>query len=257
MKWSVWFVFYLCFSIFTYAYAYSDYDVDGVEDSIDECPNTPFDVLVNEKGCEEGKTYYGTLTLLTGLLSATNSNGSEITNAQFFMNYRYEDWDFSLSTFNDIKNSIENVPSTYYVTTGYRFALSETLQSKITLGTKQSSLQNDYFLSTNIDYSVSQKQNFFLFYSYTIAENSNTTVYDNFHTLSLGTGRILTSYWYSALSYDFSEESLANSGNYKAISWSNTFVFASHYFVLTNYSYGLSTATSEHTVSLQLGVKFE
>ena len=31
--------------------AYEDQDIDGVEDSVDECPNTPFDALVDKRGC--------------------------------------------------------------------------------------------------------------------------------------------------------------------------------------------------------------
>lgn len=31
--------------------AYSDYDMDGVEDNIDKCPNTSFNELVDIEGC--------------------------------------------------------------------------------------------------------------------------------------------------------------------------------------------------------------
>ena len=53
-------------------FAYQDYDIDGVEDSLDLCPNTPFDVLVNKNGCPNdgektklGK-YLGRLTFKIG-----------------------------------------------------------------------------------------------------------------------------------------------------------------------------------------------
>ncbi len=241
----------------TYAYVYSDYDVDGVEDRIDECPNTPFDVLADERGCEEGTKYRGTLTLLAGTLSAIDSTTKNITNVQLFANYRYRDWDISLSTFNDAKNAIENVPNTYYISTGYRFKPSESLQTKISLGTKQSSVQNDYYITTNIDYSMSVKQNLFLLYSYTVVEDSSSYTYDNFHTFSIGTGRLVTDYWYTALSYDFLGASLEESKNYKALTWSNTIVLNASYFLLATYSYGLSDAASDHTIGIQFGVKFE
>lgn len=247
----------LLFSTVVYGDTYSDYDVDGVEDNIDECPNTPFDLLVDERGCEEGKVYRGALTLVAGTIAAVDSQTENITNAQLYVNYRYRDWDISLSTFNDIQQAIANVPNTYYVTTGYYVSLFDGLQSKLALGTKQSTLQNDYYMNLNLDYSVSAKQNIFLFYSYTIADDSATEIYDNFNTLSLGTGLLLTDNWYSALSYDFSGASLKDTKDYKAISWSNTVMFSSKYFMLATYSYGLSDGASDHTMSLQFGVKFE
>jgi len=254
---SIIFVGLFLFSTVVYGYTYSDYDVDGVEDSIDECPNTPFDILVDERGCEEGKSYRGALTLLAGTISAVDSQTENITNVQLYINYRYRDWDIALSTFNDIQNAIENVPNTYYVSTGYRFTLFDELQSKLSIGTKQSTLQNDYYINTNLDYSISAKQNIFLFYSYTMAEDSDNETYDNFNTLSLGTGLLLTDNWYSALSYDFSGASLENTEDYKAISWSNTVMFSTGYYMLATYSYGLNDAASDHTISLQFGVKFE
>ena len=34
-----------------FLYGYVDSDLDGVDDSVDKCPNTPFSDLVNEHGC--------------------------------------------------------------------------------------------------------------------------------------------------------------------------------------------------------------
>jgi hypothetical protein len=82
-------------------------------------------------------------------------------------------------------------------------------------------------------------------------------IYHNFNTFSVGTGRTLTEDWYASISYDFSGASLENSTDYQALSWSNTFALSSKYYVLTNYSYGLSNGASDHTISIQFGVKFE
>jgi len=58
----------------TLSVAYEDHDIDGVEDSLDACPDTPFNVLVNEKGCPDTdeisattvKTYRGDFTFKIG-----------------------------------------------------------------------------------------------------------------------------------------------------------------------------------------------
>jgi len=240
-----------------YGYTYSDYDVDGVEDSIDECPHTPFDILVDKRGCEEGKPYRGALTFQAGIISASGSKTENITNVQLYLNYRYHDWDIALSTFNDIQNTIENLPNTYYVSTGYRFTLLDKVQSKLSIGAKQTTRQNDYYINTNLDYSISAKQNIFLFYSYTVAEDSSDETYDNFHTLSLGTGLLLADNWYSVLSYDFSGASLEKTKDYRAVSWSNTVMLSSLYYLLATYSYGLNVAASDHAFSIQFGVNFD
>jgi len=36
-------LFFFLMTLPSYGYYYSDYDIDGVEDSIDACPNTPFE----------------------------------------------------------------------------------------------------------------------------------------------------------------------------------------------------------------------
>jgi len=248
---------FLVFSVAGYGYGYSDYDVDGVEDSVDKCPNTPFDVLVDESGCEEGKVFKGELTFLAGSITGVDSETDSITNLLLFINYRYADWDISLSTFNEVQNSVAEVPDTFYISLGYTFKLSDRLSSKLSLGTKQSSIQDDIYMMGNIDYSLNQEQNLFLFYSYTFSGDSDTEVYDNFNTFSVGTGRILTDYWYSALSYDFSGANRFYLEDYQAMSWSNTFRVSSKYYLLTTYSYGLNDAASDHTISVQGGITFD
>lgn len=47
------FLLFLLFQSLTYAYIDSDFD--GVSDSIDACPNTPFSDLVDAKGCSVKK----------------------------------------------------------------------------------------------------------------------------------------------------------------------------------------------------------
>ncbi len=251
------FMLLLVFTIASYGYGYSDYDVDGVEDSVDECPNTPFDMLVDERGCEEGKVFKGALTFLAGTITGIDSETDTITNLLLFINYRYANWDISLSTFNEVQNSVSEVPDTFYLSAGHTFKLSESLSTKLSLGTKQSSIQDDLYIMGNLDYTLSEEQNLFLFYSYTFSQDSDTEEYDNFHTLSIGTGKVLTDYWYSALSYDFSGANRFYLEDYQAMSWSNTFRVSSKYYLLTTYSYGLNDAASDHTISVQGGITFD
>jgi hypothetical protein len=250
-------IVFVLLSAVSYGYAYSDYDVDGVEDSMDACPNTPFDLTVDENGCEEGRRYKGVLSIFAGTISSINKETDNLTNFLLTVNYQYHDFDISVSTLNDVTNTIENVPNTYYISSGYTFKLSDKVTSKLSLGTKRSSIQNDYYITSNIDYNVNDSQDIFGLYTYTVAQDSDVQKYDNFSAFSLGTGKVLTEYWYSTISYDFSQSNIANAENYQALSWSNLFALSSKYFILSQYSYGLSDGASDHTLSVQFGIKFE
>jgi len=157
----------------SYGYAYSDYDVDGVEDSMDACPNTPFDLTVDENGCEEGRRYKGVLSVFAGTISSINKETDNLTNFLLTVNYQYHDFDISVSTLNDVTNTIENVPNTYYISSGYTFKISDEVTSKLSLGTKRSSIQNDYYITSNIDYTVNDSQDIFGLYTYTVAQDSD------------------------------------------------------------------------------------
>jgi len=238
-------------------YAYSDYDVDGVDDSIDLCPNTPFTLTVDEKGCEEGRVYRGTLTFLTGIISSTDNDTDDTSNLLFALNYRYNEWELSLSTLNDITNTASDTSGTFYISSGYYVQFSDRLQLKFSLGTKQWSQQDEYYVTGSMDYRINEMQNLFLLYNYSTADGSSAQKYNQSHAFSLGSGRALSGYWYSALSYDFSQTDSVESEVYRALSWSNTVAFSSGCFILANYSYGLSQGAFDHTFSLQFGIHFE
>jgi len=42
--------------------AYIDQDVDGVDDNYDLCLNTPFDVIVDERGCPYDKNFWSCIS---------------------------------------------------------------------------------------------------------------------------------------------------------------------------------------------------
>ncbi len=239
------------------SYAYSDYDIDGVEDSIDECPNTPFDILVDKNGCQEGKTYRGDITLLAGSISSIDKDRDNITNLIFSANYSYHDLDISISSLNDISNNISESSNPFYISSGYKIKLSNKLQTRAYAGVKTAKEQNDYYVGTHFDYSIDETKDIFFLYSYTLSGDTKTQNYDNYNTLSLGSGKIILTNWYSSLSYDFSQKSIKSGKDYKALSWSNTVAITTRYFILTNYSYGLSDGASAHTINIQFGVKFE
>lgn len=92
----------LLFSNFSFAFV--DNDLDGVDDSIDKCPNTPFDQIVGQDGCpirkigqEQQSGIKGRFYFKVGLVYNTdNSNDSTISATSIA--YAYKGFYVSLST---------------------------------------------------------------------------------------------------------------------------------------------------------------
>jgi len=240
-----------------HAYAYSDYDVDGVEDSIDLCPHTPFDKLVDEDGCEEGKGYQGSWSLQTGMMIAVDTNNSTLSNARISIQYTYKKWDISLSTFRDIDPLPDEDSQTLYMSIGHTQNFWDEVEVNVALGMKYSSAQNDYYATLNMIHSLDSDRYVSFFYSYTLPEDSTLQKYNNYHTLSLGYSQQITAIYLTGLSYQFSTASTVDTNAYHALTWENTLRLSERYYLLGSYSLGLSEDASDHLFNLQFGVDFD
>ncbi len=249
------------------AFAYTDNDIDGVDDNVDQCLNTPFDVLVGENGCAFGKTNNGALTLKVGTDISFNTSSDASKNLNFFANYRYNNWDVSLSNSNyttyDSVSGGSSESGDLYLSTGYLFK-NDALHTKLSLGSKLATAdegvgtgENDYFASLNLNYYLGQKQDFFLYYGYTMSGDSATIDYEDFSSISIGTGYAMSDRWYSGISYDYSGTNVTDGDSYKALSWFNSYAFSEKLFATVNYAHGLDDFSYDHTISLKLGVYFE
>ncbi|MEA1892215.1 MAG: hypothetical protein U9N33_05820, partial [Campylobacterota bacterium] len=253
--------------------AYQDYDIDGVEDAIDRCPNTPFDKLVDKWGCPKNDTYYGSITFKIGSDINIDQDNEQLNNLNFYLNYRYYKWDFSISNANytvlDTPSNIFKETGDIYMTAGYSIN-SDSLSSKIYVGAKVSTSrideendtymgtgEDDYFAALNLNYFLNTKQNIFLYYGYTISGDSSYVDYKNTNTYSFGSGYALNERWYSALSYEYSSSAYEDTDAYKAVSWFNSYSFSKNYFATINYAYALNDMSYDHAISIKLGVYFE
>ena len=251
----------------TSAFAYTDNDIDGVDDSIDQCLHTPFDLLVDENGCAFGKSNHGALTLKVGSDISFNNPSDSSTNLNFFALYEYNNWDISLSNSNyttfDNTSGGSSEAGDLYLSTGYLIK-NDKLDTKLSLGTKLATAdegvgtgENDYFASLNLNYFLGEKQDFFLYYGYTLSGDTETIDYEDFSTLSIGTGYTITDKWYSGISYDYTGTNIADGDSYKAISWFNSYAFTQEFFATINYAHSLDNFSYDQTISLKLGVYFE
>lgn len=249
------------------SFAYEDSDIDGVDDSIDLCPDTSFDKLVDTDGCPEDKTYWGELTLQMGSGISIDEDNKKIQNYSFFGNYAYKKWMFSLSnsqqTTYDSNNTRSMNGGDLYLTLGYQFNYDK-FQNSVSFGTKISTAdesvgtgESDYFSLIDIGYLIDKKLMIFSQIGYTLTGDSPTTNYENSFSYSLGTGYMFDSNWYSSFSYDYAKSIYNHTPNYQSLSWLNSYSFLENSFISLNYSYGLDDLSYPHTFSLKLGATFE
>jgi hypothetical protein len=96
----------------------ADSDLDGVPDSIDKCPNTPFLAIVDENGCAKSQlkpklSYY----LLFGMEydGYQNTNDSQSVFASFSIKYN----PFKLSVYSSLQNDSQGYKTSDLITSFY------------------------------------------------------------------------------------------------------------------------------------------
>jgi len=258
---------FICTSIVTAATNYVDYDLDGVDDSVDLCPNSSFDVLVDAHGCSiEKKALPGKLLVQVGVNHNTDDIYDNSTLLNFFADYTYRKWDFSLSSANYNTSNLTTIVDAeddLFLTVGYTFQ-TEALTTKIMAGTKFAFMQdsnserdNDWYAAFNLDYRLNDKVNIFGYYSYTISSDSPSIDYKNFHTVSAGAGYAVNPSWYTSLSYNYASAYYVGAENYQSLSWFNAYMLTQSVYLSLNYAYGLNEESYDHTFSFAIGAFFE
>jgi len=245
---------------------YSDSDLDGVDDALDLCPDTPFTTLVDKHGCDLNRERRGKLTLQIGANSNYDENYERDTLLNLYMEYAYKEWEISLSTANFNSTNLTTVVDAsddLYLSLGYTFK-KEHFTGKLSLGTRFSFLkeegnskQNDYYGALDLNYKLNEKQNLFGYYSYTFSSDSDRVDYKNYHTLSIGTGYSPTSTWYTSLSYNYATVYYESGEAFRSLSWYNAYMLTSSAYLSLNYTHGINEDAYDHTLSIAIGAFFE
>ncbi|MBU0632090.1 DUF3187 domain-containing protein [bacterium] len=257
-------------------FAYVDSDMDGVEDSLDKCPNTPMTDLVDIKGCSTKSLADNQhFDIIVGVsLGQTNyaltpNTDTYATTAQ--VDYYYKDFSLQAST------SFYNTTSSSYSDSGMNdsivaasYMLHPSNDVTVRLGagailpTYDSNLNNnetDYFASVNVSRTIDDA-NIFAGYSYTmindsdVVDASNTIYYQNTNAYSIGAGYDFTPKLYANLSYFQANSVYKGVQDLKSVS---TYIFYSideNWFFNVSYLKGLSDSTSDNYGYVSLGYYF-
>jgi len=256
--------------------AYVDSDMDGVDDSVDKCPNTPLTEIVAEDGCSiESLVSYDHYDIIVGvdvsnsdyrLLSQSNTISTPLQ-----LDYYYKNFSLSLSAASyrtTTQTTSENGFYDTYVSGAYSFYINKALLLRVgggvVLPTYTTTLNNnktDYFTSLHLSYSL-KKWRIFGSLNYTMINDTNyydanTSIeYQNTQGYSTGVGYNFTSEFYGSVSYAATKSIYVDVEDIQRVSLYIYKTLDEHWFVTGGYSYGLSESASKHYASLRVGYYF-
>ena len=254
-------------------FAYTDSDLDGVDDTLDQCPNTPISELVDIKGCsiETLKTSHRYDIIIGQNYSEIDYNTNEKTDTHSMslqFDYFYQNFSFqAISAYYSSKSAsysdsglTDSTLAAYYLvplTNNFRVRMG----AGIILPTFDSTLNNnntDYLFTLNATYSI-DKLNIFGGYSFTKINDDdipNLITYQNTNAYSGGLGYYMTDKWYTSTSYNQAEGIYTTMEDIKSLSFYNFYSFNKSWFTTLSYAHGLSDSASNHSFSLRLGYNF-
>lgn len=261
--------------------AYDDSDFDGVEDSLDRCPNTSFTDLVDISGCSVkslvsphhydiivGASYYSSDSRT---LNATDTLSSSVQ-----ADYYYKNFSLQLST------SYFSTSGSGYSSTGFNDSFvggsyqiqpinnfSIRVGAGAVLPTYDSSLKNnntDYQASLNLSYTI-DKINLFTGYSYTMINDTDTVIkidantstpvnYQNTNAISAGLGYYATNKLYMSVAYNTSNSIYKGIEDIQTASLYGYYSFSEHWFSTFSYANGLSKSATKNYASARVGYYF-
>lgn len=267
-------------------FAYSDYDMDGVEDSIDRCPNTSWTELVDMHGCTiknlEGDHHYdiiGGISLSQfneNTLGALNPEDSTTVNTTLQVDYYYKNFSLQASTsyFDAQSQSYSNSGmNDSYIGASYQLnptgSLFVRLGGGLILPTYDTGYGNnnlDLTASASVNY-LFNNINLFGAYGYTLVndddisylDSSNKIVYVNYQNtaaLNAGIGFYPSSRLYTSFSYNRSDSIYQGTDAIENASVYLFYTLDKHWFMTGTYAYGLSDSASDNYLAVRLGYYF-
>ena len=267
-------------------FAYIDFDMDGVDDAVDRCPNTPLTELVDIYGCTtknlEGDHHFDIIAGVSlsqfneNTLSALDPNDTDTLTTTLQVDYYYKNFSFQASTSyfdSQSRNDSDSGQNDSFIGAYYQLypasSLSLQLGGGLLLPTYDTGYDNnnlDYTASASLSYLV-QNTNLFGGYSYTLINDDDfsyldsdkktvTVRYRNTNAFNAGIGFYPTEKLYTSIAYTRSDSIYQN---VEAIETASAYLFYTidkHWFATLNYAYGLSDSASDHYGAFRLGYYF-
>lgn len=275
-------------------FAFSDADLDGVDDSVDQCPGTSITELVDISGCTvknlESPHHFDIIMGASYSQISPIQERTDTYTASVQADYYYKGFSLQASTaYYDSESSIStNGQTDSFVGAYYQFrpvsALSVRLGGGAILPTYKSDFNNnntDYTASASLSY-LFNNFNLFGSYSYTMINDddfsydefdatgtyaSTTNVYyQNTQAYNIGLGYYPTSKLYTSIAYNSGDSIYSKFDNtvrgstaqdpLNTISAYLFYTIDKNWFTTASYAYGLTDSASDHYVGVRLGYYF-
>lgn len=253
--------------------AYTDSDMDGVEDQFDQCPQTLLSDLVDLNGCvihSTGDTLHFDLILGAGYspINYASQKSADTFSLLLQSDLYWKEWWLQASTSRYQTNSDENTENGWddtAINLLYRFVPSEKFSFHTGIGavlpTYKSGYNNeaiDYSFLSDFQYSITDKNALFGGYRYTWVNDTdtNTLRYQNTHEIHLGLTHQLSSISNLTISYHHNESIYKEIEAIRTIGIGYNQELGHHWFLGVDYNYGLSDSASDNAFSGQIGYYF-
>ena len=253
-------------------YAYTDNDMDGVEDSIDKCPNTPLTDLADISGCTAKSLisphYYDIIIGLNYSDSDYRSlNATDTLATSLQADYYYKQFSLQASTSFFKTDGSEYSDSGLYdsfIGASYRLDkinnLSLSLSAGVVLPTYDTELDNnnmDYTSSVNLSYTL-KNLNIFGGYTFTLINDDDVEdiTYQNTNAFNAGIGYYLNSNLYMSASYSLGESIYNGLEDIESATVYGYYSIDKDRFATFSYAHGLSDTASDNYISVRLGFLF-
>ena len=254
--------------------AYQDTDMDGVEDTLDKCPNTPFTALADQDGCTtQSLVSPNHFDIIVGQsYSRMNDVGdtksvAHATSLQ--VDYYRNNFAASISTSHyafdtngtrqssGMNNTIASMSlnnrmgdTTLSTTLGAIFPTYKTGYNNETI---------DPFIAVGLNHSLSQNFDLFGGYTYTLIREKDipsTVYYNNTGAFYAGLRGTFGDSFSLSASYNQSDSMFVGAEKIQSASLFAYAQLTSHWFTTLSTSYGLSDAASKYDGTLRLGYYF-
>ncbi len=267
---------FLILSVCIVAFGYIDSDFDGVDDSIDQCPNTPIVALVDQTGCtKELLVQPKTFDIIIGV-DYTKSDYKTLNTTNTFSttvqaDYFYKNWTFGAISSYFFTSSDEYSNNALYDTTVYGSYQYNSLENFIvyvsggiilpTYNTPWNNNNTDLFGSVSIKYTY-QSFDVSLCSTYTyIADDDVVTdqielSYQDSYSYTAGVGFYADAVTYLSTKYRYSTSIYKGVEPLQTLYLYGYHTFSSEYFATLLYGYGLSDSASDMSFSIAVGYLF-
>ena len=252
--------------------AYVDTDMDGVDDSIDRCPNTPLTDLADISGCStKSLVSPGRYNIIVGLSYSDSDyrilKATDTLATSFQIDYYYKQFSFQVSTsFFTTDGSGYSDSGLYDSFLGASYMLgkidnvSVSLSAGVILPTYDTELNNnniDYTTSVNLSYAL-KNMNIFAGYTLTLINDDDVgeITYQDTNAFSGGIGYYLNKKLYMSASYNLSNSIYNEVEDIETATVYGYYSIDKDRFTTLSYSHGLSDSASDTYISVRFGFIF-